>query len=247
MLEYKASYDRKSGMEVNTERNQLAEDILYLEYLIDVEQNDIKRKLTQRLTQVDSDGERIDVICDEISSSLAQLSARVVILEKVLVSRREKAVPEKAGNIRSSSAEKPLKAEVSVSVEEIGARNSLSQVKYSDSGRPYFQIMPDSRIEVDLAVDRSEKRALAVNICGEIDHAFLNKVEILVDGEHIKHKTAQVKDYDRLICHLPVILDRRTTQVAIITPNVSSGSLCLSDIHCVSRQTLSGFVKRLMN
>ncbi len=235
------------GMAVNTERDQLAEDILYLEYLIDVEKNDIKRKLTQRLTQVDSDGERIDVICDEISSSLAQLSARVAILEKVLVSRGEKDAPEKFGSIRPSSAEEPLKAEVSVSVEEIGERNSLSLVKYSDSGRPYFQIMPDSRIEVDLAVDRSEKRTLAVNICGEIDHAFLNKVEILVDGERIKHKFTNVKDYDRLICHLPVIPDRRTTEVKIITPNVSSGSLCLSDIHCVPRQTLSGFVKQLTN
>ena len=219
------------GMAVNTERDQLAEDILYLEYLIDVEKNDIKRKLTQRLTQVDSDGERIDVICDEISSSLAQLSARVAILEKVLVSRGEKDVAEKFGSIKPSSAEEPLKAEVSVSVQEIVARNSLSRIKYSDSGRPYFQIMPDSRIEVDLAVDRSEKRTLAVNICGEIDHAFLNKVEILVDGERIKHKVARVKDYDRLICHLPVIPGRRTTQVAIITPNVSSGSFCLSDIH----------------
>ena len=31
------------GMAVNTERDQLAEDILYLEYLIDVEKNDIIR------------------------------------------------------------------------------------------------------------------------------------------------------------------------------------------------------------
>ena len=235
------------GMAVNTERDQLTEDILYLEYLIDVEKNDIKQKLTQRLTQVDSDGERIDVICDEISSSLAQLSARVAILEKVLVSREEKDVPEKSGNIRPSSAEEPLKAEVCVSVQEIGDLNSLSRVKYSDSGQPYFQIMPDSRIAVDLAVDRSEKRTLAVNICGEIDHAFLNKVEILVDGERIKHKVTHVKDYDRLICHLPVKPDRRKTEVEILTPNVSSGSLCLSDIHCVSRQTLSGFVKQLTN
>ena len=74
-------------MAVNTQSDQLAEDILYLEYLIDVEKNDIKRKLTQRLTQVDSDGDRIDVICDEISAALAQLSARVVVLEKILVSR----------------------------------------------------------------------------------------------------------------------------------------------------------------
>ena len=159
----------------------------------------------------------------------------------------EKDVPEKPRSIRPSSAVEPLKAEVSVSLEEIGVRNSLSRVKYSDSGRPYFQIMPDSRIEVDLAVDRSEKRTLAVNICGEIDHAFLNKVDILVDGQRLKHKVTHVKDFDRLICHLPVIPARRTTQVAIITPNVSSGSLCLSDIHCVSRQTLSGFVKQLTN
>ena len=235
------------GMAVNTESDQLAEDILYLEYLIDVEKNDIKRKLTQRLTQVDSDGDRIDVICDEISAALAQIAARVAVLEKVLVRRGEKDVPEKSGNIRPSSAEEPLKAEVSISVEEIVQRNSLSWVKYSDSGRPYFQIMPDSRIEVDLAVDRSEKRTLAVDICGEIDHAFLNKVEILVDGEHIKHKVTHVKDYDRLICHLPVITDRRTTEVEILTPNVSAGSLCLSDIHCVSRQTLSGYVKQLTN
>jgi hypothetical protein len=76
------------GMAVNTERDQLAEDILYLEYLIDVEKNDIKRKLTQRVTQADSDDGRIAAICDEISSSLAQLSARVVVLEKVLASRR---------------------------------------------------------------------------------------------------------------------------------------------------------------
>ena len=235
------------SMPANTESDQLAEDILYLEYLIDVEKNDIKRKLTQRLTQVDSDDERIDVICDEISSALAQIAARVAVLEKVLVRRGERDVPEKSGNIRPSSAEEPLKAEVSISVEEIGKRNSLSRVKYSDSGRPYFQIMPDSRIEVDLAVDRSEKKALASNICGEIDHTFLSKVEILVDGERTKHKFSHAKDYDRLICHLPVIPGRRTTQVAIITPNVSSGSFCLSDIHCVSRQTLSGFVKQLTN
>ena len=234
-------------MAANTENDRLAEDILYLEYLIDVEKNDIKRKLTQRLIQIDSDGERIDVICDEISSALAQIAARVAVLEKVLVRRGTKDVPELSGNTRPSSAEEPLKAEVSVSVEEIGERNSLSWIKYTDSGMPYFQIMPDSRIEVDLAVDRSEKRTLAVNICGEIDHAFLNKVEILVDGKRLKHKVAHVEDYDRLICHLPVMRDRRTTQVAIITPNVSVGSLCLSDIHCVPRQTLSGFVKQLTN
>ena len=220
---------------------------MYLEYLIDVEKNDIKSKLTQRLTQTDSNNEKIDVICEEISSALAQIVARVVVLEKVLVSRGEKDVPGKFESIKSSSADKPLKAEVSVSVQEIGARNSLRRIKYSDSGSPYFQIMPDSTIEVDLAIDRSEKRTLAVNICGEIDHAFLNKVEILIDGEHIKHKIAHVKDYDRLVCHLPVMRDRRTTQVVITTPNVSSGSLCLSDIHCVSRQTLSGFVKQLTN
>ncbi len=223
-------------MAANTERDQLAEDILYLEYLIDVEKNDIKRKLTQRVTEVDSDGERIDLICDEVSSALAQLSARVAILEKVLVSR-----------IGSSSAEEPLKAEVSVSVQEIGKRNALSRIKYSDSERPYLQIMPDSRIEVDLAVDRSEKRTLAVNICGEIDHAFLKKVKILVDGKRKKHKVIHVEDYDRLICHLPVIPDRRTTEVEILTPNVSAGSLCLSDIHCVTRQTLSGYIKQLTN
>ena len=133
---------KNSGMAVNTERDQLAEDILYLEYLIDVEKNDIKRKLTQRLTQVDSDGERIDVICDEISSSLAQLSARVAVLEKVLVSRGGKNVPEQSGNIRSPSAEEHLKAEISVSVQEIGKRNSLSR---TNTGRRRFGHVPTSK------------------------------------------------------------------------------------------------------
>ncbi len=232
-------------MAANTEREQLAEDILYLEYLIDVEKNDLKRKLTQRLTQVDSEGERIDAICDEISSSLAQMSARVSVIEKVLVTRGEKAVSDKSANISHFPVEQPLEFEVSVSVQEIGEQNLLAHVKYSDSGTPYFQIMPDSHIKVELAVDRSEKKTLAVNVCGEIDRAFLNKVKILVDGERIKYKVAHVNDYDRLICHLPVVPGRRTTKVEILTPNVSSGSLCLSDIHCVPRQTLSGYVKQL--
>jgi hypothetical protein len=233
-------------MTVNSERDRLAEDILYLEYLIEVEKSDIKQRLNQRLALDDSDGERIDVICDEISSSLAQLCARVAVLEKVLVNRAREALPESSGSVRLSSVEGPLKAEVSVSTKEIIERNPLIRVKYSVTGQIYLRMMPDSKIEIDLAVDRSEKKTLAVNLYEEIDHAFLNKVKILVDGEHTKHKIAHVGESDRLICHLPVIPGRSTTQVAIITPAVSSGSCCLSDIHCVPRQSLSRIVKRLL-
>lgn len=233
------------GMAVNTERDQLAKDILYLEYLLDVEKNEIKQNLRQRLAQADSETERIETICDEISTSLAQISARVSVIEKVMVSRMDKVNPENIDGTRSYPAQEPLKAQVNVSVKEIGERNSLSPIKYTDSGQPFIQIMPDSRIKVDLAVDRSEKKTLAVNVCEEIDRAFLNKVKILVDGEHIKHKVACVNDNDRLICHLPVKAGKRKTEVDIVTPAVSSGRLCLSDVHCVSRQTLSGYFKRL--
>ena len=228
------------------EPEQLAEDILYLEYLINVEKNRIEERLVHTVRQAQSDEDKITLICRELSGSLAQMSARISVLEKLLVNGRNAVLPvsEHSSQPAGTGVEPPLQ-EVKVSIVDLGEENHLGNLYYTDNNKPYHIVLPGSQVVAQLNVDRSDKKALAINVVGTVDKDLLNSLQVIVDGEPLEHKFARVDGQNRLLAHLPVRSSNGLTVVKLVMPD-SKGSLNLSDIFCVPRQSVANYLKAIV-
>jgi hypothetical protein len=240
---------------LSEERQQLVEDIHYLEYLISVEKQDIKERITKRINNSAPLTEQISSISDELSAVLGQFSARIALLEKSLINDQlPKLVPEKKPDMNQSSTNLSAVANVEetlVSIVDIGLQNGLGTLRHNKDKAPFHYVMPNASVNFNFNINRLEKKTLVVEVIKVSDRSFLDKISIVVDGQHLKHKVTELNSKIRLLCYLPTNNSAGNTSVVLKFPEQPTNAhdiyeFCLSDVHCVPKMTIAKLAGKLL-
>ncbi|WP_426415791.1 hypothetical protein [Aestuariirhabdus sp. LZHN29] len=234
-------------------QREVFDDILYLESLINVEQKTIKKNFRARLEGKLGEDERLDAICDELSFTLAQVSARLSVIEQTLVLDGHVTTEQHESlNIKQQqlAAQSLMRDECKLSIEKIGRENHLGHLQHTSNNLPYHSLSPASTVKLILPINRASKKTLAVDIADVSDKQLLDRAVIKVDGVKLKHKHAVINGQLRLLCYIPPskkLSDH--THVELLTPEHGGDQqfrFYLSDVHCVPKSSMLKAIKTLL-
>jgi len=232
------------------EHSELIEDICYLEHLISVEKQHIKARMLTRVGNAQSMDDKVDVLSDELSHTLATMSARIQLIEQSLSTAKQhqtvlKKVETHQGEEAKIKSIPSLATALKISVVDLAARNKLYPLKHASDGRPYVDFCPGDAVNFVLPLDRSAKKTLAVDIIG-INSSEVHGLELWIDGHRLKHKVKKVNSIQRLICYLPKSTTGNKTYAELKYNTVKgSASLGLSDVNCVDKLSILAGVNTL--
>ncbi|CAH1552818.1 hypothetical protein [Vibrio rotiferianus] len=231
---------------ISQEHREIIEDICYLEHLLESESKEIKQKIITRVATAQSMEHKVEVLSDEVAKAIATISTRVQIIEKALqlqedsVASIQKNAPELKIDTHVNNT--ALCDSLKIAILDIAKRNNLHGMKRDDNQVPYFDIFGNQEINFVLPINRTVKQCLAIDTKSTAPNV-LDKVEIAVDGHHLKHRIKTVSGTVRLICYLPKSSTGNTTYISLTMPKEGRDvSLGLSDVHCVPKKSVKNML-----
>ncbi|WP_108947105.1 hypothetical protein [Shewanella halifaxensis] len=231
------------------ESKQIIEDICYFESLISTDKQIIKQRMLTRVSNVNTLDDKAAVMCEEVSEVLANMSARLGVMETLLSADKNlSSAAKKIDTLSEYSATEVgsvLLDSVKLSIVDIGYRNGLWGLMHTLNNAPYHKLASGSEVNFVLPINRSVKQTLAVDVIEAAPQRLLNDSCFYIDGHKLKHRVKTINGVTRLICYLPKSKTGNTTYVSLKLPvtNEQDFKFYLSDVNCVPKLTLSAFAK----
>jgi hypothetical protein len=197
-----------------------------------------------------------NALIDELSTQLGNLTAKVILTEKAVQSlRSECKPPKKEKNISVVETADNRAADSHITTNQLAGNKNLYPVEISTNGISYLWSGADPEIQFSFSLDRSNPLEMQIRLFAVIKRQFLRELQIIVDGEPVKHHSRRSGGMHVISCQIPAISGNRPTVLTILlpatySPNELVGSpdrrklgIAINEIHFVAPE--SGFVRIL--
>lgn len=204
--------NRKSDVQIE----DLAEDLRYFDALIKDEALLLQERIVEAVEASANPYDHLKAVSGVLVENQANLSARIKILEQVLLSGAW-------NEVRAPEMEQPVaehnyapQAQLEVSVEAFGNGQNMYGVEHTAEGLSYSWTGPAPEIVFDVPVLRDSEKVFRLEFISAMDHdELLKDAQIFVDGQG----QAVELDFDGktrgLRCVLPVHEDSRATRIEV--------------------------------
>ena len=216
-----------------TEKEEIAQDILYLEHLITLEKQNISKRIADNIDQSQPLNMQMETFSDEVSIILAQISARIGIVEQALVNRHTAELRPEVSTSRSNTKSRELKHKIKAgnrqlkSNDIIAAKDIVSYENLNDlevfEGTAFRWSGPSNITEIILPIDRVLDRKLSIYLAAIIKPEYLKQLKICIDNIEVKYNVGFSGGLLILNIHLPAIAsDFESTTIKVTVPNTHS-------------------------
>ncbi len=201
--------------------DSLLSELEHYQSIVKVEESKIREHLDAQIKANKGQHSELTVVVDTLVNSLASLSARMQIVESVLVSRGEsKPVnlsdeDKLSGNMQLLENKLTLVDKLEISAEQLAKCNNtydLEEGMYTWTG-------PEVTNVIDLPVKRTKAKSLTVDIANTVLPGLLNSLKLYVNEQPLTYKL-RVQDHGALLTSkLPKDTRCTGTQIKIVIDN----------------------------
>jgi hypothetical protein len=203
------------------DKSSLVEDkndnVKYFESLVAAERQAFLELLESKLGQSENPYSHLKVVADTVSESYANLSARVKIVEEVLLGKESLAKPAKPVITEAAKPENNLRPndKVVIDASQVVENDNFYGLEYNKNEVCYRWTGPDRTNQFEIPVTRNETKKLRLRYVGVVKPGMFGAVTLDIDGEVVEHTVIHEKDY--IIVEAPLVASdsERPTQVRV--------------------------------
>ncbi|WP_406827631.1 hypothetical protein [Microbulbifer sp. ARAS458-1] len=194
----------------------MADDLRYFEALVKDNAQALQARVLAAVEASANPYDHLKAVADVLVENQAQMSARIKILEQVLLSKAvvEARTPAMAQPVAEHNYAPQARVEVSAAV--FGENQNMYGVEYTPEGLAYSWTGPAPEIVFDVPVLRNVDKVFRLGFISAMDDdELLKEAKILVDGQ------AQQVDLDfdgqtrGLTCRVPASEGARATRIEV--------------------------------
>ena len=195
---------------------RLAEDLRYVDALVKDEAQSLQLRVIKAVEASANPYDHLKAVTEVFVDNQAQLSARIKILEQVLLGKSWAGVDTPAMCQPVAEHNYAPLAQIEVSAEVFGDCENMYGVEYTPEGLAYSWTGPAPEIAFDVPVVRNVNKIFRLGFISAMDDdELLKEAQIFVDGQ------AQQVDLDfdgqtrGLVCLLPANEASRATRIEV--------------------------------
>nr|WP_010130605.1 hypothetical protein [Microbulbifer agarilyticus] len=194
----------------------LAEDLRYFDALVQDDAQSLQSRVINAVEASANPYDHLKAVTNVMVENQAQLSARIKILEQVLLGNSGVATEAPVMSQPIAEHNYAPQAQVEVSAEVFGENQNMYGVEYTPDGVAYSWTGPAPEIVFDVPVLRDVEKVFRVRFISAMDDdELLKEAQIFVDGQ-----SQQVElDFDGksrgLFCAVPVKEGAKATRVEV--------------------------------
>lgn len=196
--------------------SELLDDIRFIN---EANKNEIKRirsHIRQRIEEENLTGNGADVVANEVSNLLGQLSAKVNLTEKMI--RKF----ESSQQIEPKTRAKKETTDLEFGVAQIVDNQNLLPIEKSADGVSFCWTGVDPEIRFEFALDRGERLGLRIHLHAIIKPEYFRQLKMFIDGARVSHKF-YLEDRSHVIsCNLSASRKTSQTEIKIVLPATHS-------------------------
>ena len=240
----------------NNSVTDLIDDINFINQSNMAEIKSIGHRLRQRVRGGFQAEEVKDLLIDEISTQLGQLTTKVKLAEKTIDSLQARQKPVSKVKTVSAGSTNDKQVDGQIFAANVLADNkNILPVEISSNGISFCWSGADPEIRFSFFLDRTRKLEMQIRLFALIKPGYSKQLMVFIDDEHIKHQFRLDGSLFVTSCLLPVSEKKGQTEVRIVLPATHSPAglsdskderqlgIAISEISFVS--PANGFVRLL--
>lgn len=170
--------------------------------------------LEQQFTQHYSNRlSKADNSIQENSRCLAELAAKISIIEALLLEERE---------IKVTDNIELLASTLHLDAENFAPNDNLLDLEFHN-GKAFHWTGEDPRIDFPLLISREEEKSVTISIVAVVKSEYIQQLSIFADGMPLKFVAKDEEGVIKLVATLPAELGKKTaTMLSVLLPDTAS-------------------------
>ena len=242
----------------NNQTSDLLDDINFINESNIAEIGVLGHRLRQRIGEETLTEEVNDLLINEVSTQLGQLTTKVKLTEKAIHSLQSRQKLKARAGTDIAVERKEDQSGVSFPANIISENNNMLPVEKSPDGISFCWTGAAPETRFSFSVDRSKILEMQIRVIALIKPEYSKQLKVFIDDAHVKHRFSRDGSMFVVSCLVPVSSNASMTRVKICLPATHSPSelgdsqdgrklgIAISEIHFGKPGTrLTHFLKKL--
>ena len=201
-----------------------ANEIDYFNTLVNDEKAKLTDLISQRINNEKNPYAHLAVVTDTLTSALAGLTARIKVVEKVVLanSNDELLITAPSLIIGDPQCVHSLKNEVCIPAEIFANHNNMYGLEHTESGLAYAWSGPDPEITFDLPIKRDVDTTCRIRFISASDEEMLKDIKISIDGNQIPYNLEFDGECRVIECQLQSCAKTQSSRISLELPRTIS-------------------------